>query len=153
MQLKGKKVIIIGERDGVQGPAIEACVRSAGAEPVMVQNQCFVWTAAGAFDLDGQENIKKFVEQHGTGDLIVVLGAPDPDSAELYAETVISGDPSWAGPLAGVALGLPVYHIMEPELKAQIEPAVYKEHLGLMEIALDVERISQALDKVRKATG
>jgi len=40
---------------------------------------------------------------------------------------------------------------MEPEMKAHIEPAVYKEHLELMEIALDVERISQALDKVRKA--
>lgn len=66
---------------------------------------------------------------------------------------MVSGDPSWAGPLAGVALGLPVYHIMEPILKAQIDPAVYKEHLELMEIALDVERISQALDKVRKASG
>jgi len=66
---------------------------------------------------------------------------------------VVSGDPSWAGPLAGVALGLPVYHIMEPVLKAQIDPAVYKEHLELMEIALDVERIGQALDKVRKASG
>ena len=42
MELKGKKVIIIGERDGIQGPAIEACVRSAGAEPVLVQTQCFV---------------------------------------------------------------------------------------------------------------
>jgi betaine reductase len=42
MQLKGKKVIIIGERDGIQGPAIEACLRSAGAEPVLVQTQCFV---------------------------------------------------------------------------------------------------------------
>ena len=42
MELKGKKVIIIGERDGVQGPAIEACVRSAGAEPVLTQTQCFV---------------------------------------------------------------------------------------------------------------
>ena len=42
MQLKGKKVIIIGERDGVQGPTIEACMRSVGAEPVMVQTQCFV---------------------------------------------------------------------------------------------------------------
>ena len=49
-------------------------------------------------------------------------------------------------------MGLPVYHIMEPEIKAQIEPAVYKEHLALMEIALDVERISQALAKVRKAS-
>jgi len=41
---------------------------------------------------------------------------------------------------------------MEPVIKEQIEPAVYKEHLELMEIALDVERISQALDKVRKAS-
>jgi glycine reductase len=42
MELKGKKIIIIGERDGVQGPAIEACVRSAGAEPLLVLTQCFV---------------------------------------------------------------------------------------------------------------
>ena len=65
---------------------------------------------------------------------------------------MISGDPSWAGSLAGVALGLPVYHIIEPEIKAQIAPDVYKEHLELMEIALDVERISQALDKIRGAS-
>ncbi len=81
---------------------------------------------------------------------MVVLGAPDADSAELYAETVVNGDPSWAGPLAGVSLGLPVYHILEPELKAQIKPEVYKEHLELMEIALDVEKITKALDRVRK---
>lgn len=81
-----------------------------------------------------------------------MLGSPDADSAELYAETVVNGDPSWTGPLAGVALGLPVYHIIEPEIKAQIAPEVFKEHLALMEIALDVEKISQSLDKVRKAS-
>jgi len=42
VELKGKKVIIIGERDGVQGPAIEACVKSAGAEVLMARTQCFV---------------------------------------------------------------------------------------------------------------
>ena len=42
MELKGKKVVVIGERDGIQGPAIEECIRSAGAEPVMVQTECFV---------------------------------------------------------------------------------------------------------------
>jgi glycine reductase len=42
MELKGKKAIIIGERDGIQGPAIAACVKSAGAEPISVQTQCFV---------------------------------------------------------------------------------------------------------------
>lgn len=80
----------------------------------------------------------------------MILGAPDADSAELYAETVTHGDPSWAGPLAGVALELPVYHIMEPEIKAQIAPTVYKEHLELMEIALDVEKITEALNRVRR---
>jgi len=42
MQLKGKKAIIIGERDGIQGPAIAECLKSAGAEPVLIQTQCFV---------------------------------------------------------------------------------------------------------------
>jgi betaine reductase len=81
-----------------------------------------------------------------------MLGAPSADSAELYAETMINGDPTWVGPLAGVALGLPVYHIMEPEIKAQIEPSVYKEHLELMDIALDVEGIAKGLDRVRKGS-
>jgi betaine reductase len=42
MKLKGKKVIAIGERDGVQGPAIAECVRTAGAETVLVTTQCYV---------------------------------------------------------------------------------------------------------------
>jgi len=44
VDLKGKNIIIIGERDGIQGPAIAACVESAGAKPLLVQTQtqCFV---------------------------------------------------------------------------------------------------------------
>lgn len=42
MELKGKRVLAIGERDGVNGPAIEACVKSAGAELLYVETQCFV---------------------------------------------------------------------------------------------------------------
>ncbi len=42
MELKGKKVIILGERDGIQGPAIATCLQSAGADPLLVQTQCFV---------------------------------------------------------------------------------------------------------------
>ena len=60
-----------------------------------------------------------------------------------------NGDPTWAGPLAGVALGLPVYHIIEPEIKAQIDQACYEEHLKLMEIVLDVDKIARTLAKVR----
>lgn len=42
MTLKGKKVIVIGERDGIQGPAIAECVRAAGGEAVLVSTQCYV---------------------------------------------------------------------------------------------------------------
>jgi betaine reductase len=42
LDFKGKKVIAIGERDGVQGPAIAEVVRSAGAEVLIEQTQCFV---------------------------------------------------------------------------------------------------------------
>jgi len=93
---------------------------------------------------------KKAAEIHGKDNLIVILGSPDADSSELYAETLVNGDPSWTGPLAGVSLDLPVFHIMEPEIKEQLDPEVYKEHLELMEIALDVEAITAGLNRVRK---
>jgi hypothetical protein len=40
--LDGKKVIALGERDGVSGPAIAACVEAAGATVVFTETECFV---------------------------------------------------------------------------------------------------------------
>ena len=42
MELRGKKVIALGERDGVQGGVIAKCARSAGAEVVLEMTYCFV---------------------------------------------------------------------------------------------------------------
>ncbi len=42
MDLHGKKVIALGERDGVQGSAIAECAVSAGAEVVLEVTHCFV---------------------------------------------------------------------------------------------------------------
>lgn len=42
MVLKGKKVIALGDRDGIPGPALEACARSAGAEVLFASTECFV---------------------------------------------------------------------------------------------------------------
>ena len=42
MELKGMKVIALGERDGVQGVAIANCARSAGAKVVLEVTHCFV---------------------------------------------------------------------------------------------------------------
>lgn len=40
--LKGKKVVVIGDRDGIPGPAIAQCVESAGAQVVFSSTECFV---------------------------------------------------------------------------------------------------------------
>lgn len=40
--LKDKKVVIIGDRDGIPGQAIEAVVATAGAEVVYSSTECFV---------------------------------------------------------------------------------------------------------------
>jgi hypothetical protein len=41
--LAGKKVAIIGDRDGIPGPAIDACVATvADAEIVFSATECFV---------------------------------------------------------------------------------------------------------------
>ena len=90
-------------------------------------------------------------DQYGSDNLVVMLGSPNPDSSELYAETVVNGDPTWAGPLAGVAMNLPVFHVLEPEIRDQIPTELYEKHLAIMEVALDVEKVAEALNRVRKA--
>ncbi len=41
--LEGKKVIIIGDRDGVPGPAMEECIKTVdSAEVVFSSTECFV---------------------------------------------------------------------------------------------------------------
>jgi betaine reductase len=40
--LEGKKCVILGDRDGIPGQAIEACVKSAGGEVVFSATECFV---------------------------------------------------------------------------------------------------------------
>lgn len=103
-------------------------------------------------DLDDQGLILRAADEHGRSDLIVVLGQPDADSAELAAETVHNGDPTYAGPLAGVPLGLPVYHILEDEIKAQVDPDKYESEIGLMALTLDGARIAEGISRVRHST-
>ena len=101
-------------------------------------------------DLENQARIKELGEKHGEKELVVILGSSDPDSAELAAETVAAGDPTYAGPLAGVPLGLPVYHIMEEEIKSQVDPQVYEEQVAMMEMVLDVEALTEAVKRMRE---
>jgi glycine reductase len=42
MDLRGKKVIALGERDGVPGPAVAECASRAGADVVLTLTACYV---------------------------------------------------------------------------------------------------------------
>jgi hypothetical protein len=101
-------------------------------------------------DLEDQGAIKKAVEDNGTENLVVVLGSPDAESAAIYAETVTKGDPSFAGPLAGVPLGLPVYHILEDGIKELVDPKTYQQQVGMMEFVLNKEAITAAMEKIHR---
>src|ERR687891_1239042 len=94
-------------------------------------------------DPENQDRIKGLVDEYGP-DVVVVLGAADLEALEVAAETVTVGDPAYVGPLAGVQLGLPVKHILEDDLKEQVDDAVWDEQVGLLEMTLDVEQIQRA---------
>jgi len=147
--LQGKKAICIGDRDGIPGPAIEACVKSAGAEVVFASTECFVWTAAGAMDLEIQQRVKDLTEKYGAENMVVVIGGAEAEASGLSAETVAAGDPTFAGPLAGVDLGLSVFHVVEPEIKEECDEAIYDEQCGMMEMVLDVDAIINEVKTVR----
>jgi betaine reductase len=98
-------------------------------------------------DPENQDRIKGLVDTHGADDLVVVLGAADLESLEVAAETVTLGDPAYVGPLAGVQLGLPVVHILEKDVKEQVDDGVYDEQVGLLEMTLDVEQVREAAQK------
>ncbi len=97
-------------------------------------------------DLENQQRVKDAAEKFGGDDLVVVLGSSDPEGAEIYAETVTLGDPTFAGPLAGVPLGLNVYHV-----KSEADPAAWEEQIGMMEMVLNTEALAESVKKMRDA--
>ncbi len=105
-------------------------------------------------DAEAQGNIKNIAEnQDERENLIVVLGASDLEGAEISAETVTMGDPSFAGPLAGVPLGLLVYHILEPEVKKHIPEDVYNEQVGVMAMVINPEEVGERFKSIRERAG
>jgi glycine reductase len=105
-------------------------------------------------DSENQANIKKVTEDEkeaqGNDSIIVVLGAGDIDGALISAETVTVGDPSFTGPLAGVSLRLPVYHILEPLMEEAVPKDIYEENVGIMAMTADRDKIEKEFRAIRE---
>ena len=100
-------------------------------------------------DLENQKRVKDAADKYGNENVMVIIGAAEAEAAGLAAETLTKGDPTFAGPLAGVALGLSVYHAVEPEFKNEVDPEVFDEQIGMMEMVLDVDGIIEEMNNIR----
>ena len=100
-------------------------------------------------DLENQKRVKELSEQYGAENMVIVLGAAESEAAGLAAETVTAGDPTFAGPLTGVSLGLKVYHICEDEMKSEVAEQVYDDQVSMMEMVLDVDSIKKEMSAIR----
>lgn len=101
-------------------------------------------------DLENQRRVKELAEKYGPENIVIVLGGAEAEASGLTAETVSNGDPTYAGPLAGVQLGLSVWHILEDEIKAEIDPAVWEAQVSMMEMVLDVDAIKKEVSTIRQ---
>ena len=101
-------------------------------------------------NFENQGVIKRLADQYGPENLTVVLGNGEANGVEVFAETVTEGDPSYAGPLAGVALRIPVYHMLEEEVASQVPEKLREEKLQLSSLVIDIEPMHRLL-KVSRA--
>ena len=101
-------------------------------------------------NFENQGVIKRLADQYGPENLAVVLGNGEANGVEVFAETVTQGDPSYAGPLAGVALKIPVYHVLEEEVLSALPDNLREEKLQLSSLVIDVEPMHQVLKMARE---
>ena len=104
-------------------------------------------------------SLRQWLQRLERGDLgLLVCGADEVDNGstgpgnggvEVFAETVTEGDPSYAGPLAGVALKIPVYHVLETEVMQEVPEQLREEKLQLSSLVIDIEPMHQVLEASR----
>lgn len=101
-------------------------------------------------DLENQRRILSLSEKYPRQDLLVILGGGEAEASGLACETVTNGDPSFAGPLAGVQLGLLCYHVVEDDIKWAVDAEVYQQQVGMMEMVLDVDALVKEVRHYRE---
>jgi hypothetical protein len=82
---------------------------------------------------------------------VLVFGLNQPFNLRIMATTFRDGDPSFAGELGGVALGLRSYHIFE--LKDEIPKDVWEREMAFKELEVEDELIEQICATMREIRG
>ena len=81
---------------------------------------------------------------------MLVFGLNEPGNLRIMATTFKDGDPSYAGALGGIALGLKSYHIFE--LKDEIPAEVWAREMAFKELEVEdalTEQIGTIMREIR----
>lgn len=95
--------------------------------------------------------MKALAEQFGTEELVLVFGLNQLFNLRIMATTFKEGDPSFAGALGGVALGLRSYHIFE--LKDDVPPEVWEREMAFKELEMEEEQVQAICALMREIRG
>ncbi len=79
------------------------------------------------------------------------MGLNQAETLRIFATTFRNGDPAYAGPLAGVALGLQSFHIFE--LKDEIPADVWAADMAMEELEVEDEQIAGICQTMRDIRG
>ena len=80
-----------------------------------------------------------------------MLGLNELENLRIFATTFQDGDPSFAGPLAGIALGVKSYHIFE--LKNEIPDDTWAAEMAMKELEVEDSAIEAILAAMRGVRG
>lgn len=139
------RVFIFGNLSGIVADDLEACIKTTEYE--IVGKMDAELPVLGNVDFNDQTAVLETYKKNNN--IIIVLGFLDESDCSIYAETFKDGDPTYAGPLAGLSLNLKTYHITEPEIKNKCDPKAYKDHAGIIETVINVEEIHKVLKAMR----
>ena len=95
--------------------------------------------------------MKALAEQFGADELVIVFGLNQPFTLRIIASTFKDGDPSFAGVLGGIALGLKSYHIFE--LKDEIPGEVWQREMAFKELEMEGEDVDTICSLMRETRG
>ena len=80
-----------------------------------------------------------------------MFGVNEPQLLRIMTTTLREGDPSFAGALAGIGLGLECFHILE--LKAEVPEEVWQQHMALEELQIDDASREQIMAAMSEGRG
>ena len=164
-KLKGKQVIIYGERDQVPSDIIKKAVIAAGATVLRDETACFSWGSAESVGTADQKFAKDAIDKYGAENIVVILGfinlftfnsfegefGEEGSAGWTTMKIYLDGDPSGAGALSqDNPPGIKCYSPFE--FKDQIPKDVWEEALEDFEI-LEGESIEKSIERMKEIRG